>query len=142
MLGGITYQPVFRNGLFDSNFALGGEGGGRHSGVACESLLSGVRLHCQQVGSNFFVPLVTPAYGKMPGDWQMGLTGILRDASHLGCKDSSWKPRGHDVDIPRFLISRTGRRVAYGKNKFLLRYSGPGTLPGHTPTKLTNTSCA
>ena len=66
----------------------------------------------------------------MPGDWQMGLTGILRDASHLGWKGSGWKSSGHDVDTPRFLISRTGRRVAYGKNKFLLRYFGPGPLPG------------
>jgi hypothetical protein len=58
----------------------------------------------------------------------MGLTGILRDASDLGWKESGWKSSGHDVDIPRFQISRTGRRVAYGKNKFFLRYSGPGTL--------------
>jgi hypothetical protein len=65
----------------------------------------------------------------------MDLTGILHDASDLGWKESGWKSSGHDVDIPRFLISRTGRRMVYGKNKFLLRYSGPGTLPGHTPTK-------
>jgi len=36
----------------------------------------------------------------------------------------------------------TGKQIVHGKNKLLLRYSSPGTLPGHTQTMLTNTACA
>ena len=41
-----------------------------------------------------------------------------------------------------YMSFRSSKQMVHGKNKLLLRYSSPGTLPGHTQTKLTNTACA
>jgi hypothetical protein len=41
-----------------------------------------------------------------------------------------------------YMSFRTSKQMVHGKNKFLLRYSSPSTLPGHTQTKLANTACA